>query len=462
MTRSLNNTGFTILRPAFFSKTKILCLPVLTVLFFSLFLQSCEEDPTEIGKGLLPGSDFVDIQTLDTIHPVSVTMYDASVISGQQSLGFMGKIKDPYFGTTQASFVTQLRLKEEWKADTVTIDSIKLFLVLNVSGKAGGTHSLTFSEIGSQLYLDKTYYSNTDVPLTGFSQTVTLPELAPDSVNSVVVKLTDLSLANRLLQDTTMLFHSNTVPDFRSYFKGMQFSLTSVGEPVLVSLNLQNDGQPGQGIIDKYYKNFFAIYYHNKSDRNDVLYLIIDATNRNASFNKYSHDFSTADPDKRIEHYNNLSYRDTLTYIQSLNGLYTRILLPGLETLKKSGQFENIAVNKAHLTVPFYYDNDIYKPANIPYRLLIRYRTDTNERPIVHDFLDPKDQYQSFYNGVKDTINHVYNFNLATFVQKYLEDKTGTIKPELEIVQEVGIKNLILKANNNKKPVKFEFTYTRF
>ncbi len=57
----------------------------------------------------------------------------------------------------------------------------------------------------------------------------------------------------------------------------------------------------------------------------------------------------------------------------------------------------------------------------------------------------------------------VYNLNIASFMQGYLEDETNIILPELELflLPATGY-NVILKANDSYKPVKFEFTYTRF
>lgn len=455
MTKSLNNSGF---GSCLFSYNTSIVF--LLASFLSL-LTSCEEDPTNIGKGLLPGSDFVNIEVIDTIKPASVTMYDAAVPASMPQIGYTGELRDPYFGTTRADIVTQLRLKDAWQAEAVTIDSIILYMELNVNGTPGGIHTINFSEISEQLSTDSVYYSNKEVPLTGdYNLAVQLPQLAFDSINEVAIKLPDNSFAERLFRDTSMLFHSNVTPDFRSYLKGFQISVSSIGEPVLLSMNLANDATPGSFLVDKYYKNFFAVFYHNEQGQNKIYYVIIDATNRNASFNRFEHIFSTADPDKVITGYNDPDVRSELTYVQSLNGLYTRILLTGLETLKNSGNFSNIAVNKAQLTLPFYTDNDIYSAAKAPSILLVRYRTNSGAKPIVHDY--SIDEFHEFYNGRKDTINKVYRFNLATFVQEYLNDETGTIRPELEVIQGSGISNLILRGNGSSSPILFDFTYTRF
>ncbi len=436
--------------------------------FFSLFclagllLVSCEEDPTEIGKELLPGEDFVNIESTDTIKPVSFTMYDESIRTDNPATAYLGQTWDPYFGTTTATFVSQIRLKPEWDGKPFTVDSMKLVLgFTSVKGGSGGTHTLTISEIASDIDINTPYYSNTEVPLAGFTMDIPLPALSEDSVNYVQINLPDLSFANRLLADTSMLFHSNKVPDFRSYFKGLYFKINSTGDPLMTSLTLAyTTNSNDYFIINRYYKNFFVIFYHDDDGNKKEAFFILDAFNTNAAFNQFKHDFSTADPGKRIQHFNDPSYRDTLTYLQSLNGLYTRITLPGLAELKKSGNLRDIAINKARLTVPFYTNNDNFKKSNVPKSLYLRYRTVKGTKPSVPDYY--VDQEHLFYDGLADTTNSVYNFNIATFVQKYLEDASGDILPELELVQLTGTKNVILRTNSSEKPVTFNFTYTRF
>jgi len=105
-------------------------------------------------------------------------------------------------------------------------------------------------------------------------------------------------------------------------------------------------------------------------------------------------------------------------------------------------------------------DNDLYKLSTAPTQLFLRYRTTDGTKYIVPDY--SVDQYHLFFDGNIDTTAVRYNFNLATFVQLYLEDTSGNIKPELEVFQGSGINNVILKANSSKSPVKFDFTYTKF
>lgn len=434
---------------------------ILAILIAAFSIAACEEDPTVIGKELLPGSDFLTIESTDTITPVSYTMYDDSIRSDNSATSHLGTTWDPYFGTTTASFVSELRLKEDWDGEAWIADSVKLHLTFSsVSGGTGGTHTLNIREIATQLSPTEKYYSTTTVAYEDLSIDIPLPTLKEDTVNTIVLKITEPQFAQRLLRDTSMLFHSNKVPDFRSYFKGLRFGLTSTGSPLMATLSLSHGGNTGVQVGNRSYKNFFVIYLHNSAGTTRAYYLILDAVNRNASFNQYNHDFSTAEAGKRIQHYNDPAYRDSTTYLQSLNGVYTRIVLPGLAALKSSGQFGKVAINKARLTVPFFTDDVLYTEKSAPEFLYIRYRTVAGPKPIVPDF--NVDEHHYYYDGLVDTTNHVYNFNISSFVQFYLEDTTGDILPELELVQASGTKNLILKGNSSHTPVKFDFAYTRY
>lgn len=444
------------------SLTGLRKIAILTSVLLGFLAASCEEEPTIIGTDLLPQSDFVSIGGTDTITPVSYTMYDQAVRTDNPAMTFLGKISDPYFGTTTATYVTQLRLSNDWNFNSFIIDSMMLFLRFeNVIGGTSGTNSISFYEIQDQLYKDTAYYSNQHVTLGGFQlENIPLPALKPDTINYVALKLPNAMFGSYLLRDTAKLFHSNTVSDFRTFFKGLQFKINSTGDPLMVSLQIANANEGNIPIGNRYYNNAFVVFGHSEEGTSEGYYFIIDAVNPNAAFSTYEHNFSAADPDKIITHYNNTAYRDTLTYLQSINGLYTRLILPGLKALKDSAGFKtNIAINKARLTIPYFHDDVYYTDAKAPDQLYLRYRTASGIKPFVQDYSIDNGQY---FDGLVDTVNHVYNFNLATFVQAYLEDNSGDILPELELMQGTGIDNLILKANSSRTPLKFELTYTRF
>jgi hypothetical protein len=387
-------------------------------------------------------------------------MFDDSVRTDLPSTSYLGQIYDPYFGSTSAGFVSEVRLSPKWDGLSFTTDSVKLYLHLltTIGGGANVVHTLSVSEIMNQIYVKTPYYSKTQIDTSGgFSITgIKLPTLRTDTINDVELKLpgNGIAFGNYLTRDTTKLFYNNNIPDFRAFFKGMYFQMDPSSDPMLVSLSLVYDQQT--------YYNYFILYGHDDSGTAKDYYFILDAKNQNAAFNKFSHDYSTATLGDKMVH-RNTTYRDTLSYLQSLNGVYTKIVLPGLEKIKNDPSAAKIAVNKARLVVPVLFNvaGNHYFANSLPQILSLRFKTKSGNRYVVPDW-NVETTYRTFFDGKLDSTAQVYNFNIPAFVQEYLENKSDTIKPEVEIYQGTGIKNAILRANKNKTPIKFEFSYTRF
>lgn len=441
-----------------FPHTFNLILFLLLVLLYT----SCQTGPTKIGNGLLPSTDFVDIQSIDTLKAISYSALNDSVRTDNPSICYLGQIFDPYFGTTTASFVTQLRLSAKWDSTvSIRIDSFKLFLeLLNVKkSSSDGLHSIRISAIANQIYTDVSYYSNSPVPLTDSTWTIPLPALKADTINELRIKIPN-RIARFLLRDSTKLFYNNAVPDFRAYFKGFYFQMEPQNDALFTYLS--SIPTPNRG----YYNNAFVMYYTDLTTNTPLQYLfVIDANNKNAAFNKFTHDFSTATKGDKMVHVNT-TYKDIFSYLQYLDGVYTRITIPGLEALKKelTASQTKFAVNKAKLTVPIYWDSTIYKKSDLPSKLRLRYRTKSGLKYEVPDY-GIETTYHTFFDGSLDTAAMIYNFNIPTYVQGYLKDATGELEPVLELFQTFDAtspKNVIFKANNNSKTIKFQFTYTKF
>lgn len=416
---------------------------------------SCEDPASIAGSKLLPASDFVTIDS-KLLHVRSYTMYRDSISSEMPSTSYLGSIYDPYFGTTTGEFVSQLRLSTEWDGGSFKVDSVKLFLrLLNVTGDTAAKHFLRMSEIADVIYNDSAYYSSQSVALTGYTiPDVDLPVLQGDTINNIELDV-DTAFGSYLLRNPSMLFHSSDTADFRTFFRGLYFQLISPANPIFISLSVAAP-------TDSYH-NYFAIYGHDLLTEKKTMTFLLDAITTNASFNLYRHDHSTAEPGRKIGHINDLTYLDTLSYAQTFNGLFTELILTSLDSLKNVMSGHNISVNKARLKIPVVYDHDIYKRSTIPASLYLKYKTTTGSRYYVPE------TGTSFYNGTADTTStdeadDVYNLNIATFVQGFLNDTIKkVILPELEmfLLPSAG-NNVILRANDSYKPIKFEFTYTKF
>lgn len=448
------------------SVSQIFFKAILLALFVMItaFASSCKKEILKIGGDILPAGDFVSIKGIDTLSVFSYTMYDDSARTDLSPVSYLGHDYDPYFGSTTAGFVTQIRLNTRWDGQPFTVDSMKLFLHI-LTTKGGGSdvvHTLSFSEISDQIYTDTAYYSNTPIPLTGFNVTdIVLPALRTDTINDIELNLPGkgVEFGKYLTRDTTKLFYNNNTPDFRSYFKGLYFQLNSASsDPFLISLSLISDQTT--------YNNYFVLYVHDSTGTTKQYSLILDAKNTNASFDIFSHDFSTATLGDKMAHVNT-TYKDTISYLQCLNGVYTRVALPGLKKIKEDNSFGKIAINRARLVVPVHFKptaSNPYISHNIPLQLFLRYRSKSGTKYTVPDYslASTIDAGHNFFDGKLDSVAQVYNFNIPAFIQQYLEDATGNLEPEVEVYQGSGTKNVILNANTNKTPVKFEFTYTKF
>ena len=441
---SRSNSIFFVLKPA------LLAVAVL-------FVISCEEGPTKLGSDLLPSNDFVTIGSTDTLSVWSYTMYNNSVPTNDPNVAFVGSILDPYFGTTTTEFVSQIRAGGEWTYGPVTIDSVKLVLrLLSVKGGSEGMyHYLRLSEIADQIYTDTPYYSDTQTDTTDFSVVAQLPILKSDTINNISVAL-PVEFGEYLLRDTSKLFYSTTKPDFRAWFKGLYFRMSADNDPLIVAFSLLSDFATSGT-----YNNYFTIYMHDTSFISHRYFFILDPIHANACYNKFYRDFSTADPDKEIEHINDMTVRDTLTYLQYLNGVYTKIVFPGLDSLKKKLAGSNFSINKARISIPVYYDGDRYTVLTVPSALRLRYADTSGVKLDVPDYNIDEDN--KFFNGALNKLDSTYYFNIPTYIQNYLEDKGNNYLPELEVYQGSSqLNSVILRANGSKTPVKFELTYTKF
>jgi hypothetical protein len=232
----------------FQSFLKSYSLLIFTALLSLSVLWSCEEDPTKIGSGLLPGDDRAFMVSTDTLRIKAYTMYTDSIKS-TDSLYFLGSRYSPWFGTTKADFVTQLNLLKDWNEEAFIIDSVSL--ILSIASFEGDTVTdnimLEMYEISEYLYKDSAYYSNKPVQIESHLGTFHLAGAKADTVLEIRLPST---IAAHLMRDTSKLFISSTEPDFREFFKGVYFTLAD--RPLPLILQSENRG------LNKWYSGLLS------------------------------------------------------------------------------------------------------------------------------------------------------------------------------------------------------------
>src|ERR1035437_3307149 len=101
--------------------------PVILFFLASLFLFSCTDNITDIGKGVQPSSDQITIGA-DTFHLSSKTIFVESIFSRPDSF-LLGTFYDTKFGTTQADILAQVNCPEGFKFPPNSVpDSAKIIL----------------------------------------------------------------------------------------------------------------------------------------------------------------------------------------------------------------------------------------------------------------------------------------------------------------------------------------------
>ena len=417
---------------------------LLLPLLLSVFIISCEEDPTMIGHDVLPGSDFDSIAAIDTMSIAMYTRYDDSLSSMFPAISYLGSITDPYFGLTEADFVSQLWLDREWMDDgLLSIDSMVLGLhIRGVNGESELGGMLNMYELDEMMSPDSTYLINRDVPVKGLMASVVIPPLAAGDIDTTVFVDLPLSFAEYVLRDTASLYLRSDSADFRNYFNGLYF-------------DSEDDRRMLE--VDFVSENTMMVIYYTSADSIPRSYRLL-INNRCVRYNLYEHDFEQAEAGKRIK-YINEPVKDSLAYAQSKFGVYTKLVLPGLEDFRSEMSAEisasRVAVNKARLYLPVFIDPENYNEDMIPSNLLVRYDSAGVKRNLSDYLLSPQ-----FLDGSYDIISNRYEVNIASFVQRYLEGEVT--EPAIEIfVPQQSSKNLIMKANRGPgEGARFELTYT--
>ncbi|MDX9928501.1 MAG: DUF4270 family protein [Bacteroidales bacterium] len=411
-----------------------------SAVFAAIFLMvlACEEDPSPIGAGILPDDDFASLFVTDTFTVNAYTMYDDSVRTNDTSY-FFGRRYNPYFGTTEAELVTQLNLLASWPGTGLyAVDSVKL--VLTIKDYEGDTifydQQVQLAEIDEFLSKDIEYYSNKPVLIKQYIGTYLMDSLRSDT--TILIDM-PISVGEYLLRDTTKLFISSTEPDFRDFFRGIHMKLISNPNPAFITLSTLS---ASSGI---------EIYYRDAAAANKIYSFVLSA--KSACYKRIIHDFETANPAIKINHYNDF-VKDTVVYQQKVNGVYTRLEIPGLEALR-----ENLpaSVSMARLILPVYLDGDIFTDTTVPSNIYLRYADALGVKYPVPDIRLGYNYFGGYYRLEDDN----YALNIASFVQEYLEGRIP--EPVVEIFMPQGYDaDLILKANSASKKIKLELAMARF
>ena len=278
---------------------KLLIIPAVAI----AMLTACEEEPSVIGGGILPGSDFNSLISIDTFSIKSYTGYLDSLRSSQPSYSYLGSYYSPYFGLTKAGFATQMWLYGAWPGASVSWDS--LIFSIRISGVIGATpdyQTVNIWEVDEYMHQDSTYYTTRDVPLKQLLGTFTLDGIS--DMDTVLSFHMPRLFIDELMRDTTMIYLKEDTVDFRDYFNGLYFEFPQAQNYHMAQVNLTGGGTG----LTLYYTDTASI-------KRSFIFLF---NTKAAYYNTFRHDFDAADPEKKIK-YINQEIEDTVSYVQGFN-----------------------------------------------------------------------------------------------------------------------------------------------
>ncbi len=416
------------------------------ILIIIVFITSCNEK-YNIGGKIIPANNLANVEITDT---VKVIMYTDSIkhlrTDGALNL-LVGKYSDPTFGTTEASFITQVQslTQPDW-GDSAIFDSVCISFALADDyyyGTKEAAPDLSVYEIKDSLKVQK-YYSDadpskyTDYNLLGTG--VCRKFVSSDSIDLNIagyrLRLDD-AFGKKLIDNASFYFNINT--PFYDKFGGFY-----------VKSNNSSGIYKFRTDVTSKSKNFgLIIYYHFPSDSKSLSF-VLPVTLKSNRFNMFTHNY-TGTP--FVSEMNATSSPAQYVYLQGMAGTKIRVTFPGLRNFNKK-----VIINKAVLVLKNAPTNvlGIYSPIDKIWFLgnnLINYNT-----VYFNDFLS-----NSSYSGF-EIAEGEYKINITRIVQNYINSyyKDKNVGLYLDLTNSINNfkRTIITNGINSGNPSKLVITYT--
>lgn len=391
----------------------------LALLIFSV--TACNKKPEQIGLGLIPDVNQVNVFYTDTIQVTAYSILEDSIRTDEPSNILLGSIKDPVFGTSVAGFFTQFALStngHDFGANPL-LDS--LVLQLAYSGYYGDTsaaQTIRAYEIEEQLFADSNYYSKRQIPYDQTDHAGYQLNMRPkssfifleDTLNPMFrIRLSDIStsIGDKLLGASVENLESTE--KFQEFFKGLFITADPVSSGgAMAYLNLPSN------------LSRMTIYYRN--DEQDSLRYEFFMTSTTARFNRFEHnDYLDASPEFRqqvIE--GDTSLGNQKIYIQAMGGVKTFIRFPHLAKFANT-LGKKVIINEAKL---IFTGIDTLTDYTSPAQLALVSGTDEKGKYTI-----VPDQFEgdSYFGGTYKKSVNAYEFRITKLVQQMILDGNDKI-----------------------------------
>jgi hypothetical protein len=421
---------------------------ILTALgiFSLIFFSACEDDPSFLGKNILPPSDEVQSRFTDENEINSNTVTSKPVVTTISPQMLIGSSTDSIFGFSKADFMTRFDISPAIITGDLRVDSLVIEMQIDgFFGDSTTAHTFRIYELTDTLLLDSVYYSNT------------LPDgkYDPQEIASGIVYPTD-TLARVKIDYEDLLQRFENVDDsifadpedFFNFFLGFYITSDNINEggSIIYLDILDNDSR--------------MIMYYQTDDTTGTKQIFMPVNEFTPRVNSFYHDYQGS----RVARYlDNPGTEDTLMYISAMAGVNGQLSFPDLEEWLDR---KPVAINKAQLYLPVE-DTMLtgLSRGDFPFRLNLYSYDEENNFDFLYDYrIDEDNTNHSYFDGNFDVAEQAYIFNIGVHLQSYIQGDVDNLNLILQSSQNsLTASRVVLKGPGAKgRKIELRIVYTEF
>jgi hypothetical protein len=398
-----------------YCKVRIKFLVVLFSGISLLFLEACKKPEETVSADFIGLRNPFDIVPDTSLQLVAYTTTRDSFITRNLSLYMLGNINDPKLGSSTANIISQVSLPVNqftFGPSFTGIDSMVLQITYGSPtafyGKLNTPQLIRVYEMNEVLsnHADSLYFSNRNYnySTTALGEYSGTFENIDDSVyitqNGVTlqlvphmrIRITNSAFIQKFEQgEANGMFIDNSA--FQQQMKG--FAIVAQATPTA--------GNGGIAYMNMFRPTTALVIYYNGTQRAEF-----PLTVNSVRANQYIHNHLPSlnlQPYFSTQHFNE-------NYVQSMCGLKTRIMIPGLFDLVKN---RKIAITGAQIV---FQAKDDVDPFTLPKELRLFASDSLGRLDFINDFFEGG----AYYGGTLDPATKTYRFNINRHIQFLLNE----------------------------------------
>lgn len=434
---------------------------VLSVLFL-IVLISCKKN----GE-LYPefNNENLSIHFTDTLTVVTTLVKDDSISTLYVGANLLGIYNDSVFGSSSASFYTEITLN----GSNVNFGTNPLIDSVVLSMKYVSSNSLYGSIITPQTFevyrlnekfTKSDYFSVDSLSYSSYPNPIGSLSFLPNLTNSVqIIQNGDTSLLDAHVRINLAKKFGQTILDAgagsNTILDNAEFSNLVNGLYITPSTTVNNSTlAQSEGSILYFDMNSslstLTVYYRSNGAFNSKSYSFL-INSESKKFNHFEHNYTNTEIGKQL---NGLSHDSTLTYVQAMGGIKTKLLIPNLKNLSTDGK---IIINKAELVFNL---SDFGSNLAAINKLALLGITAEGQATFLIDYFEGAD----YFGGKYDETNRTYTFNIT----RHLQDLVNSDKIDYGMYlvatssSITANRSVINSFKHPSKNIKLNITYSKF